>query len=365
MKFSPQEALPQEETLELKMLENRLSKQSNLIKKIKNGDIPNLFLIFGGESYLVEDTAKRIIGILLPGDQKESGLEIIYANDTDIKNIISAIKTSSLFGLKRVVWIKDCENLLEKKSEGFDEVTEHSIPVNTYVILTAEKAGKKRGEVIEFPSFKENRKSDRNQLYEFAQLRLRKSGKKLSPIAFECLLSLTGVNLRQIMNELDKLKLYCKDKDNITEDDINILVPKSIEYAPFAMSDAVAEKNLPRALKLLEEFSRTQNSGYSIVPMLTKRIRLLLQIKILIEKDDIPLDIVRKGYYDQKTYSSASKKLSGQHPYLIFRIAQQSLKFQKEELIADIKKLFETEVSIKTGKVPQKLALELLIAGIC
>ena len=144
-----------------------------------------------------------------------------------------------------------------------------------------------------------------------------------------------------------------------------ILVPKSIEYAPFAMSETVAEKNLPKAMKLLEEFSRTKNTGYSIVPMLTKRIRLLLQIKILIEKGTIPLDIVKRGYYDQKTYGSASKKLSGQHPYLIFKIAQQSLKFQKEELMTDIKKLFETEVSIKTGKVPQKLALELLIAKIC
>lgn len=347
------------------MLENRLIKQSNLIKKIKSGDIPKIFLIFGGESYLVENTAKKIIHMLLPEDKKEFGLEIIYANDTDIKNIMSAIKTPSLFGLKRVVWIKDCENLLEKKSEGFDKNIERSIPDNTYVILTAEKAGKKIGEVIEFSAFKENKKSDKNQAYEFAQLKLKKSGKKLSPIAFEYLLSLTGVNLRQIMNELEKLELYCKDKDNITEDDINILIPKSIEYAPFAMSDAIAEKNLTRALELLEEFSRAKNSGYSLVPMLTKRIRLLLQIKILIEKNDIPLNIVRKGYYDQKTYSSASKKLSGQHPYLIFRIAQQSLKFQKEELIANIKKLFETEVSIKTGNVPQKLALEMLIAGIC
>ena len=346
-----------------KMLENRLIKQSNLIKKIKNGDIPKLFLIFGGESYLIEDTAKKIIDTLLLGDQKEFGLEIIHAENIDIKNIISAIKTSSLFGLKRVVWIKDCEKLLEKKSEGFDKNIEHSIPDDTYVILTAEKSGKKIGEVIEFTSFKENKKSDRNQLYEFAQLKLKNGNKKLSPTAFEYLLSLTGVNLRQIMNELEKLELYCKD--NITEDDINILVPKSIEHAPFAMSDAVAEKNLPRALKLLEEFSRTKNSGYSLLPMLTKRIRLLLQIKILIEKGDIPEDIVKRGYYDQKTYSSASKKLSGQHPYLIFRIAQQSLKFQKEELMTDIKKLFETEVSIKTGKVPQKLALELLIAGIC
>ena len=267
------------------MLENRLIKQSNLIKKIKNGDTPNLFLIFGGESYLVEDTAKRIIGILLPGDQKEFGLEIIHAKDTDIKSIISAIKTPSLLGLKRVVWIKDCENLLEKKSEGFDKNIERSIPDNTYVILTAEKAGKKIGEAIEFPSFKENKKSDRNQLYEFAQLKLKKSSKKISPIAFEYLMSFTGVNLRQIINELDKLELYCNGKDNITEDDINTLVPESIEHAPFAMSDAVAEKNLPRALKLLEEFSRTKNPGYSIVPMLTKRIRLLLQIKILIEKE--------------------------------------------------------------------------------
>ena len=347
------------------MLENRLIKQSNLIKKIKSGDIPKLFLVFGEEGYLVEDTAKKIINTLLPDDQKEFGLETIHAESTDIKNIISAIKTSSLLGLKRVIWIKDCGNLLKKKSEDFSEVTEHSIPVNTYVILTAEQAGKKIGEVIEFPAFKENKKSDRNQAYEFAQLKLKKNGKKLSPIAFEYLLSLTGVNLRQIMNELEKLELYCKDKDNITEDDINTLVPKSIEYAPFAMSDAVAEKNLTRALKLLEEFSRAKNSGYSLVPMLTKRIRLLLQIKILIEKGDVPEDVVRRGYYDQKTYSSASKKLSGQHPYLIFRIAQQSLKFQKEELIADIKKLFETEVSIKTGKVPQKLALEMLVAGIC
>ena len=347
------------------MLENRLIKQSNLIKKIKNGDIPKLLLIFGEESYLVEDTAKRIIDILLPEDKKEFGLEIIHASDTGAKNIMSAIKTPSLLGLKRVIWIKDCEGLLEKKSEGFDKNIDSSIPDNTYVILTAEKAGKKIGEVIEFPAFKENRKPDVNQIYEFAQLKLKKSGKKLSPTAFEYLLSLTGVNLRQIMNELEKLELYCKDKDNITDENINILVPESIEYAPFAMSDAVAEKNLPRALKLLEEFSRTQNTGYSIVPMLTKRIRLLLQIKILIEKGDIPENIVKRGYYDQKTYSSASKKLSGQHPYLIFRIAQQSLKFQKEELIADIKKLFETEVSIKTGKVPQKLALELLIAKIC
>ncbi len=347
------------------MLENRLIKQANLIKKIKNGDIPKLFLISGEEGYLVEDTAKKIINILLPGEQKESGLEIIYARDTDIKNIISAIKTPSLFALKRVVWIKDCENLLEKKSEGFDEVAEHSIPDNTYVILTAEKAGEKIGEVIEFSSFKENKKSDKNQVYEFAQLKLKKSGKQLSPPAFEYLLSFTGVNLRQIINELDKLELYCKDKDNITEDDINILVPKSVEYAPFAMSDAVAEKNLPKAMKLLEEFFRAKNTGYSLVPMLTKRIRLLLQIKILIEKGDIPQDIVRKGYYDQKTYSSASKKLSGQHPYLIFKIAQQSIKFQKEELIADIKRLFETEVSIKPRKVPQQLALELLIAKIC
>ena len=347
------------------MLENRLIKRSNLINKIKNGDTSNLFSIFGGEGYLVENTAKKITDILLPGDQKESGLEIIYAKDTEIKNIISAIKTTSLFGLKRVVWIKDCGHLLKKKSEDFNEVTESSIPDNTYVILTAEKADKKIGEAVEFPAFNENRKSDKNQLYEFAQLKLKKSGKKLSPIAFEYLLSLTGVNLRQVINELDKLELLCKNKDNITEDDINILVPKSVEYAPFAMSDAVAEKNLPKAMKLLEEFSRAKNTGYSLVPMLTKRIRLLLQIKILIEKGHIPLDIVKKGYYDQKTYSPASKKLSGQHPYLIFKIAQQSLKFQKKELIADIKKLFETEVNIKTGKVPQKLALELLIAGIC
>ena len=101
------------------MLENRLIKQSNLVRKIKSGDIPKLFLIFGGESYLVENTAKKIIDIFLPGDQKESGLEIIYAKDTDIKNIISAIKTPSLFGVKRVVWIKDCDHLLKKKSEDF------------------------------------------------------------------------------------------------------------------------------------------------------------------------------------------------------------------------------------------------------
>lgn len=347
------------------MLENRLSKQSNLIKKIKNGDTSNLFLVFGEESYLVEDTAKKIIEILLPEGQKEFGLEIIHAKDAGIKRIISAIKTPSLLGLKRVIWIKECDHLIEKKSEEFGKNIDSKIPDNTYVILIAKKAGKKLGEVIEFPAFKENKKSDRDQAYEFAQLKLKKSGKKLTPIAFEYLLSLTGVNLRQIINELKKLELYCKDEDNITENDINILVPKSIEYAPFAMSDAVAEKNITRALKLLEEFSRTKNSGYSLVPMLTKRIRLLLQAKILIEKGDIPEDIVRRGYYDQKTYSSASKKLSGQHPYLIFRIAQQSLKFQKEELIADIKKLFETEVSIKTGEVPQKLALELLIIGIC
>jgi len=162
--------------------------------------------------------------------------------------------------------------------------------------------------------------------------------------ALEKLINFVGSDLWQMANEIKKLvsyKLKCPNPE-ISQRDIELLVKPKIENDIFKTIDAIASKNKKQALDLIHKHLERGDTPLYLLSMINFQFRNLLIVKSS-----------RFGYEKLKM-----------HPYVIQKSTQQARKFNFEELKKIYQKIFQVDLSIKTGKVEPETALDLFIAEI-
>ena len=162
--------------------------------------------------------------------------------------------------------------------------------------------------------------------------------------ALEKLINFVGSDLWQMANEIKKLvsyKLKCPNPE-ISQRDIELLVKPKIENDIFKTIDAIASKNKKQAIELIHKHLEKGDTPLYLLSMINFQFRNLLIVKSS-----------RFGYEKLKM-----------HPYVIQKSTQQARKFNFEELKKIYQKIFQVDLSIKTGKVEPETALDLFIAEI-
>ena len=162
--------------------------------------------------------------------------------------------------------------------------------------------------------------------------------------ALEKLINFVGSDLWQMANEIKKLvsyKLKCPNPE-ISQRDIELLVKPKIENDIFKTIDAIASKNKKQAIELIHKHLERGDTPLYLLSMINFQFRNLLIVKSS-----------RFGYEKLKM-----------HPYVIQKSTQQARKFNFEELKKIYQKIFQVDLSIKTGKVEPETALDLFIAEI-
>ena len=107
---------------------------------------------------------------------------------------------------------------------------------------------KKKGEVFL------SKKIYDNQLPSWINGYLQTNGFKITSKALNLLVDHIGNDLSRIVNEIDKLSLNIGKEKNITEDDIEKFVGVSKEFNVFELQDAISQKNLPKAIRIIQYF---------------------------------------------------------------------------------------------------------------
>lgn len=279
--------------------------------------------------------------------------------------------------LKSVASVEDAENLSRVIAGGF--------PKGNHLILTAQEVDKRKqlfkqiaetGKVLYFPHAKgENRQ--KFLLLETAQEMLSVSGKKLSPDAWEAIGRKTGFDIRTSMSALEKLIIHTGNKPNIDVGDVEEAVGKTKEDTVFDLTTALVEKNLPQSLMVLQDLLEQGLHYLVIMKMITREVRFLLYAKLLVmsgklESYNPSMDYSRfqgRVYPTIKALGGKEKNgvgnLSGQHPYVIYKLLKSSESFSYKTLLKYMEQLAEIDVSLRsTGKDP-RLQLERFLAEVC
>lgn len=149
-----------------------------------------------------------------------------------------------------------------------------------------------------------------------------------------------------IKNELDKLTAYTEGREVITTEDVEQVCITQTTNKIFDMINAIAEGKQKRALDLYEDLLALKEPPMRILFLIARQFHQLYQLKLL-EREGIP--------------SGEIAKKAGIMPFAMRKYQAQARSFSEEELRAAVETCVAAEEAVKTGRMGDRLAVELVI----
>ena len=157
---------------------------------------------------------------------------------------------------------------------------------------------------------------------------------------------LVGNDLRLLDSEIGKLALYAGERE-VTQSDVDEMVGEAREASIFAAVDAVLERRPGVAMRLMYSLLEDGTSVSSIISMLSRQVRLVLLAGTL-NAGNVPL-------------TEIGSRIGVTNRYALEKTLRQASRFGKDYLAQVHRRLLDADLSIKTGKLDERLALEILV----
>ncbi|HHY99322.1 MAG TPA: DNA polymerase III subunit delta [Firmicutes bacterium] len=327
----------------------------DIIQEIGKGKSSGVYLLYGEEPFLRDETASKLADSLLEASIREFNLAIIDGASASLQDMINAVMALPVFSERRVTIIKEFDKLGATDAERLLKAASHMSSANILLLLAGpgpiregtRKAVSKIGRVIEFKKLYEGEATS------WLVRRAGSLGLKLSyPLAHKMVDSL-GCDLRLLATELDKLATYLgklSTRRVITSEEIEAIVAKSIGTTVFDLVDAIGKRDSVQALERLRSLISMKEEPIKILGGIVWQMRSVLQAKLLQQKK-MPV---------QKMAAAMGKSL-----FATRKCLAQARNFMPIELENAIHAAFHCDLEIKTGSIPPQMALEKLVIALC
>ena len=160
-----------------------------------------------------------------------------------------------------------------------------------------------------------------------------------------------GTELRQLDQELEKLLAYVNYERAVTVQDVRAAVSVQQLAGVFDLVDAIGMRQGDRAMRCLHELLNAGAAPMYLLTMIERQFRILLQVK----------ELQARG----ATLSEIRRATGIGHRFVIEKGSRQARNFSMERLESIYAHLGDVEQHIKTGKIEDLLALDLLVAQLC
>ncbi len=222
-----------------------------------------IYWLEGEEEYFIDQVIKYAEHQILPESEASFNLSIYYGKDAVWSDIVNACMRYPMFAERQVVILKEGQQMKDiAKLEGYIER-----PLKSTIFVVAYKDKKVDGRSRLAKILKESgglvttKKMYDNQLPEWTTELVRSKGYGIQPKALQLLVDHIGNDLSRIDNEVNKLLLNIGNRKTISEDDVERFVGISKEYNSFELQTALARKDLPRAMKIVNYFEANPKAG--------------------------------------------------------------------------------------------------------
>lgn len=318
----------------------------NIMADIKNRSFKHVYLLYGEETYLKRSYKNRLIQAILPeGDTMN--LNVYEGKGIHVKEIIDVAETVPFFSDYRLILMENT-GFFKSANEDMAEYVK-GIPESTILLFVEEeidkrnrlyKAVKDRGYVCEM-----KRQTDA-KLIAWVLGMMGKEGKKIKEEDMRFFLSRTGTDMENIYQEWQKLSSYTAGREIVTKEDIEAVCSVQITGKIFDMIHAISEKRQKKALEYYYELLTLKEPPMRILFLMAREYHLLLMIKQLSIEGKASAEIAKQT------------KLPA---FLMGKYLSQAKQMETGELKRTIEECVEKEEAVKTGKIDDRLGVELLI----
>jgi len=215
-----------------------------------------IYWLEGEEEYFIDQVMDFAETQILNESETGFNLTVFYGKDAEWPNIINACRRYPMFAERQVVLLKEAQQMRDiEKLEAYIENPLHS---TIFVISYKEKKVDGRTRLAKLLKEKgvvlTTKKLYDNQLPEWTEELVESKLHTISNKALMLLVDHIGNDLSRIENEVDKILINLSNRKNITEDDVEKYVGVSKDFNVFELQAALATKNLPKAIQIIQYF---------------------------------------------------------------------------------------------------------------
>lgn len=312
---------------------------------IKTGQFKPVYLLYGEEAFLKQSYKKKLKEALVGDDTMN--FNSFEGKGLDVKELISLADTMPFFSEKRLILVED-SGFFKSASEELAEYLP-TMPDTTCLLFVEEAVDKRNRlykKVKDLGHAAEMKRQDSSQLAKWAAAILAQNGRKITARTMNLFLERTGDDMEMIRSELDKLIAYTMGKDVVTSEDVEAITTVQVTNKIFEMVTAIVTRKTRTAMDLYEDLLTLKEPPMRILFLIARQFNQLLVVK----------EMNRQGQ-DRGAIASKLKV----PPFVAGKLLAQTGAFSGDQILSYVESCVEAEEAVKTGRLNDRLAVELLI----
>lgn len=312
---------------------------------IKRNEFKQVYLLCGEEEYLKKQYRDKLREAMISDDTMN--YSYYEGKKLNGKEIVNTADTLPFFTDRRLLVIEN-SGFFKSASDDIVDLVKN-LPEYLHIIFVdseVDKRNKLYKAVKDKGYISEMKFQDVSILSRWVNGLLATEGKSMDHRVMEQFLTKTGIQMDNIKAELEKVICYTLDRSEITEADIEAICTTQTTNKIFDMITAIALKQQKKALDLYYDLLLLKEPPMRIMYLITRQFNMMLQVKEMVNE----------------RYDNASiAKTLGIAAFLVGKYISQSKSFSYDEIRSALVDFAETEEAVKTGKLDDKTAVELII----
>ena len=316
-----------------------------LNQDIKTREFKRFYLLFGEEEFLKQSYKKRLREAIAGDDTMN--YNYFEGKGMDVRELISLANTMPFFSERRLILVEDSGFFKAASDELVEAMAD--IPDTTCMVFVESAVDKRNRlykKVKELGYAAELKKQDASQLARWAAGILARNGRKITAATMELFLEKTGDDMETISSELEKLISYTMGREVVTAEDVEAVTTVQVSNKIFEMVNAIVTGKTRAAMDLYEDLLTLKEPPMRILFLIARQFNQLFLTKELLDSGA-----------DRAAIASKLKV----PPCVAGKLMPQARSFTREQIAGCVEACVEAEEAVKTGRLGDRMAVELMI----
>ena len=305
-----------------------------LLKEIRNKKFEKIYFLHGEEPYFIDVLTKAIQDNALEESERDFNQSILYGKDAEVLSLISELKSYPMMAERRLVILKEAQyfKAIEQLESYLENPANSTIFVICYKYKTFDARKKTLKNALKNGVVFKSEKVKEYQLAEWIQQYIKTTGYELTSKACMLLIESLGNDLGRIVKELEKLAVLIEKGTTINDKHIEENIGISKDYNVFELTNAVANKDNLKALKIVDYFEHNPKAA-DLVFVISNLFKFFSQI-------------MRIHFLPNKSREAVAKAL-GVHPFVAGELTNAKNKYDPRKIAANIALIHEYDLKSK------------------
>lgn len=239
-------------------------------QQLRGGAPAPIYVVHGEEAYYIDELVKDFEA-LVPDDEKDFNLYILYGPQVTPDVVVDACLRYPMMAERQVVIVKEMQ-AVGRKADFLNALVEYAKRPNPQTVLVI--VG--RGAVLTGAPFMNAVKGSKGIIFNSPKLWESQIGPKIDELVSQSgltvdakakamLIDHVGTDLSRMVNEIRKLTLVLPKGASITPQVVEKLIGVSKDYNNFELIDAIARRDAAKCYRIIEYFRKNPKPNPAIV----------------------------------------------------------------------------------------------------